>query len=76
MFTQVTHLIMILLFMSNIHILNLSAYSPPTITESKKNDFVEYGEDNNYFQFLIDRFLYSNTNNAIITGVANEEGEG
>ena len=62
---------MILLFMSNIHILNLSAYSSPTITESKKNDFVEYGEDNNYFQFLIDRFLYSNTNNAIITGVAN-----
>ena len=57
--------------MSNIHILNLSAYSSPTITESKGKDFVEYGEDNNYFQFLIDRYLYSNTNNAIITGVAN-----
>jgi hypothetical protein len=57
--------------MSNIHILNLSAYSSPTITESKGKDFVEYGEDNNYFQFLIDRFLYSNTNNAIITGVSN-----
>jgi hypothetical protein len=71
MFTQVTHLITILLFMSNIHILNLSAYSSPTITESKGKDFVEYGEDNNYFQFLIDRFLYSNTNNAIITGVTN-----
>ena len=57
--------------MSNIHILNLSAYSSPTITESKGKDFVEYGEDNNYFQFLIDRYLYSNTNNAIITGVSN-----
>jgi hypothetical protein len=57
--------------MSNFHILNLSAYNSPTITESKNKDFVEYGEDNNYFQYLIDRFLYSNTNHAIITGVAN-----
>jgi len=57
--------------MSNFHILNLSAYASPTITESKNKDFVEYGSDNNYFQYLIDRFLYSNTNNAIITGVAN-----
>ena len=57
--------------MSNFHILNLSAYNSPTITESKNKDFVEYGEDNNYFQYLIDRFLYSNTNHAIITGVSN-----
>jgi hypothetical protein len=57
--------------MNNVHILNLSAYNSPVITESKNKDFVEYGEDNNYFQYLIDRFLYSNTNHAIITGVAN-----
>jgi hypothetical protein len=57
--------------MNNVHILSLSAYNSPTITESKNKDFVEYGEDNNYFQYLIDRFLYSNTNHAIITGVAN-----
>ncbi|MFO0090065.1 MAG: hypothetical protein ACK518_04615, partial [bacterium] len=57
--------------MNNIHILNLSAYNSPVIVESKNKEFVEYGEDNNYFQYLIDRFLYSNTNNAIITGVAN-----
>lgn len=57
--------------MSNFHILNLSAYTSPTIKESKNKDFVEYGDDNNYFNYLIDRFLYSNTNNAIITGVAN-----
>ena len=57
--------------MNNIHILSLSAYNSPVITESKNKDFVEYGEDNNYFQYLIDRFLYSNTNHAIITGVAN-----
>jgi hypothetical protein len=57
--------------MNNIHILNLSAYNSPVIVESKNKEFVEYGEDNNYFHYLIDRFLYSNTNNAIITGVAN-----
>ena len=57
--------------MNNIHILNLSAYTSPIIEENKNKDFVQYGTDNNYFQYLIDRFLYSNTNNAIITGVAN-----
>jgi hypothetical protein len=57
--------------MNNVHILSLSAYNSPVITESKNKDFVEYGEDNNYFQYLIDRFLYSNTNHAIITGIAN-----
>lgn len=55
----------------NSYILNLSAYTSPTISESKKGDFVEYGADNNYFQFLIDRYLYSTTNNAIISGCAN-----
>lgn len=57
--------------MNNVHILNLSAYNSPVIVESKNKEFVEYGEDNNYFQYLIDRFLYSTTNNAIITGVSN-----
>jgi hypothetical protein len=57
--------------MNNIHILNLSAYTSPIIEESKNKDFVQYGTDNNYFQYLIDRYLYSNTNNAIITGVTN-----
>ena len=55
----------------NSYILNLSAYTSPAISESKKGDFVEYGADNNYFQFLIDRYLYSTTNNAIISGCAN-----
>lgn len=55
----------------NSYILNLSAYTSPQIKESKKGDFVEYGSDNDYFQFLIDRYLYSTTNNAIITGCSN-----
>jgi len=57
--------------MSNISIVNLSAYTSPTIQENKKNNYIEYGSDNNYFQYLIDRYLYSATNGAIITGVTN-----
>lgn len=57
--------------MSNVSIVNLSAYTSPIIQENKKNNFIEYGSDNNYFQYLIDRYLYSATNNAIITGVTN-----
>ena len=57
--------------MSNISIVNLSAYTSPTIQENKKNNYIEYGADNNYFQYLIDRYLYSATNGAIITGVSN-----
>ena len=57
--------------MSNISIVNLSAYTSPVIQENKKNSYIEYGSDNNYFQYLIDRYLYSATNGAIITGVTN-----
>ena len=57
--------------MSNISIVNLSAYTSPVIQENKKNNYIEYGSDNNYFQYLIDRYLYSATNGAIVTGVAN-----
>lgn len=57
--------------MSDISIVNLSAYTSPVIQENKRNEYIEYGSDNNYFQYLIDRYLYSATNGAIITGVSN-----
>ena len=57
--------------MNNIEILKLSAYTSPVIQENKKDNYIEYGNENNYFQYLIDRFLYSSTNNAIITGTVN-----
>lgn len=50
-------------------IIELSAYVQPKITEDKKEDWVNYGEDNNYYQFLIDRFTNSATNNAIINNI-------
>jgi hypothetical protein len=43
--------------MSNISIVNLSAYTIPVIQENKKNIYIEYGSDNNYYQYLIDNGL-------------------
>jgi uncharacterized protein YgiM (DUF1202 family) len=56
--------------MSNLHILNLAKYEPPIIEESKKNEWVTYGENNSYYQFLIDRYKNSTTNNAIINNIS------
>jgi len=56
--------------MSNVHVLNLSAYTTPTIQESKRDAWVEFGEDNNYYQYLIDRYTNSTTNNAIINNIS------
>lgn len=55
--------------MSNIKIVNLSTYTSPKITETKNKDFVSYGEDNDYYQYLIDQYQGSPTNNAIINGI-------
>lgn len=55
--------------MSKVRVVNLSTYTAPKITENKQNDFVAYGEDNNYYQYLIDQYQGSPTNNAIINGI-------
>lgn len=53
-----------------IHALNLASYTRPEVTEVKNRDWVGYGDDNNYYQYLIDRFNGSPTNNAIINAVS------
>ena len=57
--------------MSNLHILNLASYNRPEISENKNKDWVNYGTDNNYYQYIIERYNGSATNNAIINGVVN-----
>lgn len=56
--------------MSKLHFVNLSSYTSPEIKEVSNRDWVEYGESNDYFQYLIDRFQGSPTNNAIINGIS------
>ena len=51
------------------NIIQLSSYTAPLIVENNKNEWVEYGEDNNYYQFLIDRYNNSATNNAVINNI-------
>ena len=46
------------------------AYSTPEIVESKNKEWVEFGADNNYFKFLIDRANGSATSGACITGIS------
>lgn len=53
-----------------IHIVNMSSYTRPEIKEQYNRDWVEYGDDNNYFNYLIDRYNGSATNNAAINGIA------
>ena len=57
--------------MENLHIVNLSQYNKPKIKEDKRKDWVAYGDDNNYYQYLIDLYINSTTNNAVINGVSN-----
>ena len=56
--------------MKDVRIVNLATYSTPKVVEKNNKDWVEYGDDNNYYQYLIDRFNGSATNNAIINGIS------
>ena len=53
-----------------LHAINLASYTKPQIIEQKNRDWVEYGADNNYYQYLIDRYNGSPTNNAIINAIS------
>ena len=55
---------------NNVHVLQLSAYTTPIIKESKRDNWVDFGEDNDYYTFLIDRYTNSTTNNAIINSIS------
>lgn len=54
---------------SNLHFIELSKYERPIITENKRNEWVDFGEDNNYYDFLIDCYKNSTTNNALINAI-------
>tara|TARA_R110000782_G_scaffold5819_2_gene20118 strand:- start:166 stop:2367 length:2202 start_codon:yes stop_codon:yes gene_type:complete len=51
---------------------NLATYTSPEVIEVKNQEWVKYGADNNYFQFLIDRYNGSPTNHACINGISQQ----
>lgn len=52
------------------NIYNLSAYELPRPVEEINKDYILYGEDNDYYTYLIDHFLQSPTNNAAIRSIS------
>ena len=56
--------------MNDLRIVNLSTYTSPEIIETSNKEWVSYGTNNSYFQYLIDRYNGSPTNNAIINGIS------
>jgi len=53
----------------NVSFVQLEAYKSPAITEDKRNEWVAFGEKNDYYQYLIDRYNTSTTNNAVINAI-------
>ena len=57
---------------SEVSFVNLSTYTSPEVVEVPNQEWIGYGDDNNYFQFLIDRYNGSPTNNACINGISQQ----
>ncbi len=55
---------------NDLRIVNLSTYTSPTVKEVRSQEFVSYGDDNNYYQHLIDLYNGSPTNNACVTAIS------
>jgi hypothetical protein len=55
--------------MSNVHVFNFESHKPPKSNESNKEAWVTFGDDNDYFQYLIDRYNNSTTNNSVINSI-------
>ena len=55
---------------SDVRVVSLSTYTSPKVSEIRGKDYVSYGADNNYYQYLIDRYNGSPTNNAIVNGIS------
>tara|TARA_R110001632_G_scaffold94027_1_gene199709 strand:+ start:1010 stop:2779 length:1770 start_codon:yes stop_codon:yes gene_type:complete len=55
---------------NNIHSVKLSSYEAPEVIEDNREDWVEFGDDNNFFNFILDRYKGSTTNATIINNTA------
>ena len=56
--------------MNDLRVINLSSYTTPKIIEYRTKEWIAYGEDNDYFKYLIDRYNGSPTNNAVINAIS------
>ena len=54
---------------NNLHFVELGKYSAPDIIENSREEWIDYGKDNNYFNFLIDLYNNSTTHHAIVNAI-------
>ena len=57
---------------NNVHLLELSEYQRPEITEIVNRDWVGIGSDNMYYKHVIDAYMESTTNEAVINGIVDQ----
>ncbi len=53
----------------NIRTLNLSGYEAPVVEEVAGKKWISYGENNDYFDTLVQRYMGSPTNSRCINGI-------
>ena len=53
----------------NLRVVNLSGYEVPNIQEHTNKDWVSYGDNNDYFDRIIERYAGSPTNARCINGI-------
>jgi len=58
------------IYKDSIRIVNMSSYEVPEIKEVHNKDWVSFGQNNDYFDNLIDRYLDSPTNGRCINGIS------
>ena len=54
---------------SKFSVVNLSGYTKPEVKEVYNKDWVKYGDNNDYFNYLIENYLGSPTNSRCINGI-------
>ena len=50
---------------SSLKFVNLGTYTSPVISEEQNKNFVKYGQDNDYYGYLLDLFNGSPTNSGL-----------
>ena len=53
----------------NLKIFSLAQHERPEIIEDKRKEWVTWGDENSYFEYLMDRYKKSTTNNSIINSI-------
>lgn len=54
----------------NIGVIELSKYTQPIVKENARDEWVEYGEKNDHYNWLIDRYRNSATHNACVNAIS------